>query len=390
MSPEQPLGGIFQYHQVQALKTAGLRVGVIAPLGRAVRNIRVFPGVASSINGCVRRAYDNGVPTLRFDGLRWLPGRLPYVVHHHFLSRGLRLFQSYVAEHGLPDLVHAHNALYAGVLAAHIKRRYGIPYVLTEHSSAYLSNGLNRWQVPLALRALDYADALLVVSRYLGETLVEMFGDRWGASLACVPNILDVLFEEHAPVKQGSSIRTRTYRILSIGALTPIKNHASLLRAFAKVSARNADVQLRIGGTGPLRQQLGDLARRLGVEARVQFLGHLEREDVLREMTEANVFVLPSLYETFGVVLIEALATGTPVVATDCGGPREIVNSGNGLLVPPADDEALAQAMLTMADHLDKFDAGQIRSECVQKYGKRAFVERVLRIYNRVLSSPIS
>lgn len=132
--------------------------------------------------------------------------------------------------------------------------------------------------------------------------------------------------------------------IVACGRLVEQKGYPFLLRAFAEV-ARTDDAYLTILGEGPLREPLGKLARSLGVADRVQFLGF--RDAPLAYMRAADVFVLSSLWEGFGNVIVEAMAAGTAVVATDCNhGPGEVIaNEVNGLLVPPADDRALADAL---------------------------------------------
>jgi glycosyltransferase involved in cell wall biosynthesis len=132
--------------------------------------------------------------------------------------------------------------------------------------------------------------------------------------------------------------------IVACGRLVDQKGYPFLLRAVADV-ARTDEVFLSILGEGPLRQSLTELAESLGIADRVQFLGF--RDEPLPYMRAADVFVLSSLWEGFGNVIVEAMAVGTAVVATDCEhGPAEVItNEVNGLLVPPADERALADAL---------------------------------------------
>ena len=98
-------------------------------------------------------------------------------------------------------------------------------------------------------------------------------------------------------------------------------------------------------------------------------------------MHQCDVFVLPSLYETFGVVLIEALAAGKPVIATRCGGPESIVNDENGLLVAPANSDALGRAMRQMVEAIDRFNKDIIRSDCIARFSRQAVIEQLGRVY---------
>lgn len=133
--------------------------------------------------------------------------------------------------------------------------------------------------------------------------------------------------------------------VIAAGRLTAQKDHALLLHAFANVVKRRA-AKLMIVGEGPLRPKLERLIVELQLTGKVALLGY--RDDIYGWMKAADLFVLSSASEGFGNVLVEAMATGTPVVATDCPhGPREILEDGQwGRLVPPGDPDALAQAII--------------------------------------------
>ncbi len=145
----------------------------------------------------------------------------------------------------------------------------------------------------------------------------------------------------------GRTRHTAGTRYLAMGRLAPQKNFALLIRAFAHIAG--ADDQLVIAGEGAERAQLEALAAELGVADRVSLPGHAL--DVAARLGSADVFVLSSRYEGLGVVILEALAAGLPVVATDCGAAiSDLVAEGRGRLVPNHDVAALADAMLAAAN----------------------------------------
>jgi glycosyltransferase involved in cell wall biosynthesis len=133
---------------------------------------------------------------------------------------------------------------------------------------------------------------------------------------------------------------------VTAGRLTLQKDHATLLRAFALLLEKRV-ARLMILGTGPLRPELERLAAELGISSAVQFLGF--QRNPLPYFREADAFVLPSLFEGFGNVLVEAMGCGTPVIAADCPhGPSEILAGGKfGVLVPPGDSKALAEVLVS-------------------------------------------
>lgn len=378
---DEPLAGIFQRDQAKALKRAGLTVGIVAALPRSLRHLR-WKNLKSPRG--IERTDDDGIPVYLYQGWRWIPGRFPFLPDRWYVSIGERVFSQYVRDHGLPDLVHAHNALWAGAIAAVLKRRWGVPYVLTEHSSAHLRGTIPSWRKQVVKRALADASACLVVSRALGAALEREYPEvasRW----EWVPNLLDRMFEEYACLNKRHTTGASLFRFLSIGSLVPVKNHAGLLKAFAHAFNHDKTVQLRIGGDGPLRRQLEELSWRLGIAKQVVFLGQLTREQVLVEMQLCDAFVLPSYYETFSVVLIEALACGCPIVATACGGPDQIVTEENGLLVPPGDELALAEALKQMRQKAKTYNREAIREKCLARFGEKTVVDQLLRIYSRII-----
>ncbi|MBN1936397.1 MAG: glycosyltransferase [Anaerolineae bacterium] len=377
---DAPLQGIFQRDQAYALKRAGYYVGVIS---LHLRSIRLLTRRISGWKVGFRVQDDQGMPVFNFDGYG-IPRISPFY-RWLCLQAGRALFKKYVAQNGMPDIVHAHNALWAGVLARQLKAEWGMAYVLTEHSSAFARGLIFNAEKAYLPDTFRYADRRLVVSPSLGYALEKMVGDcvcPW----IWVPNILDERFEKAVLKKPSVPYGNRPFCFLNIGSLDENKGQTDLLNAFAQQFRDNKAIQLRLGGAGPLRSTLEALTHTLNIEQNVTFLGALSREQVLAEMQACDVFVLASHYETFGVVLIEALACGKPVIATACGGPEAIVHSANGVLTPIQDSTQLGEAMATMRENVDCYDPLQIRENCIARFGEQAVVNQLVSIY-RELSS---
>jgi glycosyltransferase involved in cell wall biosynthesis len=378
---ENPLGGIFQYDQAHALQRAGLRIGVIA---YEPRSLRFLKERITGWNTGFEFENDQGIPVYRYQGWSWVTGRMPYLTLWVRLAIGRALYNKYVAAHGIPDILHVHNAIYAGTLAASIKRHFRVPYVLTEHSSMYASGLIRRWQLMPAANAFRNANKRIVVSPHLGQVLEAQFGNQV-SPWEWVPNVLDNRFERIS-VLNDRAVRTwKTFRFLNIAGLIEIKNHAVLLEAFASRFKGKDTVQLRIGGQGPLGHRLQALAEKLGIANQVVFLGLLSRDQVDSEMRACNAFVLSSDYETFGVVLPEALAHGKPVIATSSSGPDCIVHTGNGILVPPKNATALGDAMEALFQRIDNYDSRAIQADCIARFGENAVVQKLKSGYVQVL-----
>jgi glycosyltransferase involved in cell wall biosynthesis len=175
-------------------------------------------------------------------------------------------------------------------------------------------------------------------------------------------------------------------RVLAIGRLIPIKGHTILLRALAAALADAPDLELGIAGSGPLEPELRSLAAELGIEERLEFLGHVR--DVRPAIEASSFVVVPSLGEGFGLVALEAMERSRAVVASGVGGLLDVVSDGEtGLLVPPGDVHALAGAIVALARDPELAgrmgQAGRRRAE--REFSEERSVDRIERLYLEAL-----
>jgi glycosyltransferase involved in cell wall biosynthesis len=175
---------------------------------------------------------------------------------------------------------------------------------------------------------------------------------------------------------------------LAVGRLDVQKDYPNLLRAFTQVAQEREEAVLLIAGDGPLRPAMENLAHEMGLGERVRFLGI--RRDVPALMNAADAFVLSSAWEGFGLVIAEALACKLPVVVTDSGGPREVVDNGRvGFLVPPRDPDALAQAMARLMNlpEAERRRMGELGREYVEaNYSLDRVVDQWEALYTELLA----
>jgi glycosyltransferase involved in cell wall biosynthesis len=175
-------------------------------------------------------------------------------------------------------------------------------------------------------------------------------------------------------------------RLLCIGRLIPIKGHLVLLRALAQARLRVPDLVLDIAGRGPLEPALKSFARELGIEEAVRFLGFVS--PVQRAIEDAAIVVVPSLGEGFGMVALEAMERARPVIASAVGGLPEIVADGEtGLVVPPADAEALAEAMVALAGDLRRSAAMGVagRARALAEFPPERSAARIEELYREAM-----
>lgn len=206
-----------------------------------------------------------------------------------------------------------------------------------ERVSSKFVGSLGGFRRVLSRKTLDRADAIIAVNKSSFEAISRHTDKR---KIHVIPLGVDT-------TEFPYSNPTELFRIVSFGPLQRRRGLDNLISAVSIVSKQYPQVELCITGDGPHRTPLQVLVRKLGLSEKVRFLGYIPRDDLIRALAESRLYCHPSLHETFGISLLEAMSTGRPVVAADAIGPREIVvDKYNGFLVPMGDPEAIAAAII--------------------------------------------
>jgi glycosyltransferase involved in cell wall biosynthesis len=346
--PGNPLIGTWALDQAQALRRAGADVRVVSLTPWIPR----WPGQRSAV-----QAYSMCPPSADWNGLRADYPRWPYypvtAVERLYLPNPelwMRLAWSVcqrrvmaLARQWHPDVIFAHHSCVNGWVAMRIAANLGVPFFCQDHALWEISACKEHPKRRRMLNSIaSHASAMLVVSRRMAADLrrvaptahIEMLYN--GANLP-------------PPAPQPTCSCPRPPVIFSAGMLIPYKAFDILLQAWAIVRARFPEARLRIAGEGPERDRLLALRENLGLEESVELLGCLPQSAVQAEMAAARAFVLASWHETFGVVLIEAAAVGTPVVWANNAGAADILEDGiHGLAIAPHSAESAASAILRL------------------------------------------
>jgi glycosyltransferase involved in cell wall biosynthesis len=282
------------------------------------------------------------------------------------------------------DVVHAHSygqfPTFAGSLASALDHSI---LIVTPHSDAgrpsWTKSVFDRVVPRLTLKA---ATRVIAVSEHEAASLINLGVQR--DRIRVIPNGVDL--------GEFAGVGTRKDRDglvgLFVGRLDPDQKGLDVLvRAMSKLP-QNYPLRLRLvgedwGGAELLRH----LAQRLGVADRVTMVGKVPRPEVVREFAEADFLVLPSRFEPFGIVLLEAMAAGLPVVASRVGGIPEIVSEGEtGLLVEPDNPDALAEALRLLCQNESlRFSMGRSARERVKRYAWDSVVPRILSVFSEAL-----
>lgn len=285
------------------------------------------------------------------------------------------------------DLIHAHFVYPDGAAAAKLARRYGTPLVITDHAPwlPWMREYPNvRRQ---ALEALGAAALHFSVGSSLRQTVVDVAGEQ--EKLRIVPNgvDIDIFSPGAAPVRKTGD------RLIYVGRLHHTKGTDVLLRAMRRLADTRPSLRLTLvgGNLGFLaykRQEaaMRDLALSLNLGPHLEFVGELPPEQVAERIRASDVLVLPSRRETFGTVLLEALACGVPVVATKCGGPEDFIDDSVGRFAPVEDPEALAAAITDVLEHRESFDPLALR-QFASAYSWRKIADATHRLYEEALAA---
>lgn len=423
---EHPASGIFVHEQVQALRRAGydVRVASGSPVTLSWRRPRNLLRQCWRLLRARWSGWDawEGVPLVRF---RYPAGAFARIfTYPWFYAALLRRLLPGLAKDFPYDVVHVHTAFLDGRAGIAAARHRGVPMVLTEHTGPLEIVTRDPGMRIHTQAGVDGADRLIAVSEALRQDMLAQLRIARPERLTVLPNGVDTGFfdpdittrcqadaqVDYADVERllapvaarlesgpltgsdaAQGIRAALAQLaelarrkdslpagatggqppvnaLWVGHHVEVKRVDRLLDALAIARRHEPRLVLTLVGSGPLEPAARERAQALGVAQQVRFVPAASREAVREHMAHADFFVLPSESETFGVVVIEALSMGLPVLATDCGGPADVLGDpGLGML---ADNtlEGIALGLQRMVRALDGFDAGHIRATAIARY----------------------
>jgi teichuronic acid biosynthesis glycosyltransferase TuaC len=382
--PSDPVLGIFVEEEAVALsKRCQVRVVSPVPWSPPLKPFKRW----YSYSQLPHRERRRGVEVLR-PRMLLLPRNLLFGLLGHSLYLSLRRHASEIGRDFPFDVIHAHTAYPDGFGAVMLGRALGRPTVITVHGGDvtvhmrhHLARRLGRW-------ALSNADRVIAVSSGLQRALVQDHGIE-AEKLTIIPNGVDAT--RFAPIPRPEArarlgLHDEGSKLLYVGAIAESKGVAYLLRAIHRLRHTSAwPVELIVVGEGGYEKAARALASQLDITDAVTYAGKRPNDEIPLWMNACDVVVLPSLSEGFGVVLVEAMACGRPVVATACGGPEDIVTPEVGILVPPGDEASLADALAAALKSDRRFAAQEIRRYVMETFAYDRVGARILDLYRDVL-----
>ncbi len=364
-----PTNGSFFREQAMALKEAGHNV--------IVAFVEVRLASRDLFSEKVDIKDDNGIKTYRI-----IQGKIPKTGNIGTaiaFRRGLIKIIKNLYNRENIDIVHLHSCIWGGIGAVSASRKLNIPLVITEHSSYYSRYRVKMIEKLILRYSFKSANKVISVSNSLREII-----SKYKSNIEVIPNMVDCDKVLSIINKKNNLGEEGQFTFLSLCYLKKNKGVDILIRAFSTYF-RGKEVKLIIAGDGPERENLENLSKELGILEQVEFKGALNRDEVYKVMSNCNIFVLPSKFETFGVVLIEALANGKPVISTRNGGANDIVTDENGILVDIDDIEGLGKAMVDLKLDYNKYNEEEIRNSCINKYSKKIITRQLEKVYSELI-----
>lgn len=281
-----------------------------------------------------------------------------------------------------PDVVHAHM-FHAILFARLLRKRAKIPYLISTAHSKVIGGKARQWLYRLT-------DARSDLNTNVSEEATAFFIEQKAFSeqhSTTVTNGIDTQkFQYNSQLRQQFrqqfSLNDDTPVFMAVGRLMEAKDYPNLIRAFQQLQTTKSSAQLFIVGDGVQRNHLEQQVRQLGLQQQIHFLG--ARQDIPALLSMVDVFVLSSAWEGFGLVVAEAMSCERVVIATDCGGVREVLAQSEWL-VPPENSEMLSKKMLN-AVQLSAHEKAQLgqqnRQRVIEHYSMQKMLEHWLALYN--------
>ncbi len=286
------------------------------------------------------------------------------------------------------DIMHVHYAIphaASAFLAQQMVGPQNLKVVCTLHGTDITLVGQEPSFFPLTRFLIEKSDAVTAVSQFLREETARVFGVR--RSIEVIPNFVDtrVFAPREDPERRAQFAAPEETIVLHASNFRKVKNLPAVIEVFARLN-QAVPGRLLLVGDGPQRTVVQEQVDALALTERVRFLGQVESMELIYPL--ADLVLLPSLHESFGLVALEAMSCGAVVIATAVGGTGEFIDSGhNGFLCDPADVEGMVTVGLRVLqdDSFRRQLATEARRDAVQQFGARCVLRRYLELYDRLV-----
>ena len=382
------IGGIFVHEQVKVLVSKGIKVQVVSPVPRTPFPINYLSSKWKKYSTVPEKTVYEGINI-------WYPRYLTFPRAWFFASSGQRMYLGIkdvvakIYKEFQFDLIHAHVALPDGYAGMKVAQKYKKPLIVNIHGQDFQQTIFKNNKCKKNIeKIINFSEKTIVVSRKLkriGKKYLEINKDK----IIVVPNGInreDIYTEKNKNIQDYKDKKV----ILSVSHLIKTKGIDLNIKAIAKLKSKYSNIIYLIIGKGDEKKKLKELVNKLNLQNMVKFIGEVSHHKVMEYMAVCDIFSLPSWNEGFGIVYLEAMAQGKPVIGCQGEGIEDFVENGKtGLLVKPKDVDSLVEALDFLLSHpIEAQEIGKRAGDLVLKnytWGKNA--ERTIEVYREVLNN---
>ncbi len=330
----------------------------------------------------------NGVPTAKvyYKASKCTLNPLRKLINIIRFYRANRIGVSKVkTELGIPDIIHIHILTRLGLIGLYYKLRYNIPYVITEHWSRYLPvTGSFKGIIRKFLTRIVVNNAFCVTAVTQNLASAMQSHRLQNKNYTVLPNVVDNIFIKNTKPEKSAAEKITFVHISCFEDRS--KNISGLLRVISDLAKMRNDFKFLMIGDGQDMPWLQDYADENNLTNKfVEFKGLLEGEQLVKEMSSADMLVVFSNYENFPVVINECLSMGIPVITTKVGGIPERINSDNGILIDQGNESQLLAGLNNFLDNKVRFNMEEVRSQSVGEFSPEAVGAKLDLIYRESL-----
>ena len=304
--------------------------------------------------------------------------RIPYVkqikyyLHFYFF---LFVFVKYIKINGKPDLIHVHFSEFSIYTAYKIKKIYNIPYVVTEHSTDFLDGKyksnykINSKIYKKIFKAFNNSKKIICVSSILKKNIKRHYKIK-DNKFSIIPNLsLNINYKS----------KNKKTDIIFVGSFEKRKNPLLLIKAFKKVYKKK--LKMRLIGDGELKKEMSNYINKNNLNKYVTLFSNIGRKSVLKMIADSKLLVLPSYFETFGVVVIEAYSMGIPVLMTDSLGVRDLHNSNCSRIIKKINSQYLSNEINDILKNYKMYNKSFIKNYYKKNFSPSVVIKKIEAVY---------
>ena len=371
-----PESGTFFRDRAKILQRCGFSITIATHILHSTRDILKFK---HNVNNAYPKV-DDGVVIYKTESINPFP-KMPRKTFNNYKKLILSLVKK-VINKSKPEFVFINSSLYGGAALAKYLHDEMIPFMVSEHLKEFIiKDQFSLFQKECINECYNYSSKIITTSKVLKNNIINNFNVD-SKRVLLIPNPADTEYFLPKRSKAGD-----TFTFISVALLRPEKRLDILIKAFAILSKQIPNIVLTIIGDGPEKDKLKLLSHKLEVNNRINFIGYQKKTAVSDILRDHDALVLSSDVETFGVVIVEAMSVGLPVIATKCGGPESIVVAKTGMLVESNNKNKLCAAMKHMVENYDNYDSKAIRQIAIKTYGDKAYKDNIMNAIDSILSA---